>query len=147
MVRLTVKKREEALRQLVAALNNLAKNMHTNPGLTFGNFCLSRQQIALVFLIANNSSLTARDLSQMIQVTPGAITQFVNSLVKKGLVEREVDRNDRRLMILKLSPLAKREFRCFEKEYFRALNRAFGAFNDQELGRFTALIGKIKNTS
>lgn len=54
-------------------------------------------------LTKNGGSLTAGDLSEMLNVGTGRIGNALNSMEKKGLVRRDDDKNDRRITIVSLT--------------------------------------------
>lgn len=60
---------------------------------------------ALRFLaLANRFSRTPRGLTAWLGQTKGSVSQTINTLVRKGLVERRTDMQDRRIVHLALTP-------------------------------------------
>ena len=108
---------------------------------------LSPPQAHLLFSIAGrNEGVSVKELAERTSVTPGAITQFVDGLVEMGLVIREGDQNDRRIVRLKLTDLAKNQFEKFRKDYLTSASRVFDVLSNDEIKQLITLFDKI-NTS
>jgi len=108
---------------------------------------LSPPQVHLLFSIASKQEgISVKELAERTSVTPGAITQFVDGLVEMGLVMREGDPNDRRIVRLKLTELAKSQFDHFRKDYLTSASRVFDVLSNDEIKQLIALFDKI-NTS
>jgi len=108
---------------------------------------LSPPQVHLLFSIASKQEgISVKDLAERTSVTPGAITQFVDGLVEMGLVMREGDPNDRRIVRLKLTELAKSQFEHFRKDYLTSASRVFNVLSNDEIKQLITLFDKI-NTS
>jgi len=108
---------------------------------------LSPPQVHLLFSIASKQEgISVKELAERTSVTPGAITQFVDGLVEMGLVMREGDLNDRRIVRLKLTELAKSQFEHFRKDYLTSASRVFDVLSNDEIKQLITLFDKI-NTS
>jgi DNA-binding MarR family transcriptional regulator len=59
---------------------------------------LTTAQLRVMFLMRENPGVTAGELAQRLAVTPPTISGIVDRLVKLGLVRREDDESDRRLV-------------------------------------------------
>ncbi len=137
--------RQELLQLLITRLSQAIKDMHAGQKFPFGEQEISRQQVMILFCLSEKSEgLAVKDLAKSLQVTPGAVTQFVDTLVSKKLVERTEGKKDRRLIDIKLSATAQKQFYHFKKNYLLTASRAFQDFSEMELKQFIALIAKIK---
>ena len=99
----------------------------------------------LLFTIAGRKEqwISVKELAERSSVTPGAITQFVDTLVERGLVAREGDLNDRRVVRLKLTELAKHQFEKFRKEHLKSMIKIFDVLNDDEIKQLIKLFTKM----
>ncbi len=105
---------------------------------------LSPPQVHLLFSIASKQEgISVKELAERTSVTPGAITQFVDGLVEMGLVMREGDPNDRRIVRLKLTELAKSQFEHFRKDYLTSASRVFDVLSNDEIKQLISLFDKI----
>ncbi|MDZ7729371.1 MAG: MarR family transcriptional regulator [Dehalococcoidia bacterium] len=59
---------------------------------------LTTAQLRVLFLLRESPGVTAGELASRLSVTPPTISGIVDRLVKLGLVQREDDPNDRRLV-------------------------------------------------
>ncbi len=140
-----IKKRQDILRALLEKLHDALKEMHSERNFPFGDYLLSHQQAVILFYIAEKENgLPVKELTKLMHVTPGAITQFIDSLVKKKLVEREIGKPDRRSINIKLTPPTKKAFAKFKRNYFIQASQVFNDFTLDDLEQFSSLLGKIK---
>lgn len=58
---------------------------------------------AVLMVLGQLAPINSRQLSSMMSINPGTISQYVHSLVKKGLVKKQQDENDRRKWWLNLT--------------------------------------------
>jgi DNA-binding MarR family transcriptional regulator len=137
------KSREELLRLLVERLGAVMRGMHGGQGFRFGASTVGFPQIRILFLVAARpGGMSVKDLAEMLNVTPGAITQFIDALVEKKLVTREEVPGDRRLLSIKLTDYAAGNLNNFRKEYFASVSRVFASLSDEEISQLTALLMK-----
>lgn len=138
------KNRSKLLQTLIEMIDEIMKSRHSITTFPFDDFQLSRPQFMILFFIApKKSGATVKELAKFMRVTPGAVTQFVDILVKKKLVSREEGSNDRRISSIKLSAAAKKQFRRFKKEYFSSIGDAFVNLSTAEITQFISLVKKI----
>src|SRR3990170_3653135 len=98
------KNREELLHFLTEKLGCVMRSIYTGPRFPFGEFTLGASQVRILFSIAKEKGgASVKDLAEILGVTPGAVTQFVDGLVEKDLVKREEDLSDRRILRIKLT--------------------------------------------
>ncbi|MDD5398986.1 MAG: MarR family transcriptional regulator [Dehalococcoidia bacterium] len=138
------KSREENLRALFARLRAVMRGMHSGQGFRFAEFTVGPPQVRILFHVASNpDGVSVKDLAELLSVTSGAVTQFIDALVEKGLVRREEDPNDRRLLRIKLTEYAGSRFNEFRRSYFAAVSRVFNSLSDEEILQLTALLAKV----
>ena len=137
------KTREELLRALVVRLGSVMRGMHAGQGFRFAGFTVGPPQVRILFHIAiKPEGVSVKDLAEVLSVTPGAVTQFIDALVEKGLVSREEDHADRRLLRIKLTKFAGNSFNEFKRDYFAAVSRVFDSLSDDEIVQLTGLLMK-----
>lgn len=77
---------------------------------------------------AKNMSTVAKSLA----VTTGTLTISVNSLVKKGFVDRIRSETDRRVVLVSLTAKGKKAFRQHQKFHEDMINAAVAQLNEEE---------------
>jgi DNA-binding MarR family transcriptional regulator len=136
------KNREELLQTLVQRMMSIMK--HVRHGGPPAEPILSPPQVDLLFSIGRSKEgLSVKELAERLSVTPGAITQFVDPLVEKGLVAREGDLNDRRVVRLKLTEQARSHFEKFRQEHLASMFKIFEVLSNDEIKQLVALLAKM----
>jgi DNA-binding MarR family transcriptional regulator len=139
------KTREDLMQTLIQRMMSIMRHVHHSS--IPSEPPLSPPQVHLLFSIASKQEgISVKELAERTSVTPGAITQFVDGLVEMRLVMREGDPNDRRIVRLKLTELAKSQFEHFRKDYLTSASRVFDVLSNDEIKQLIALFDKI-NTS
>lgn len=139
--------REELLKSLIEKLTRAFHSMHSEQRFPFGDCLLSKQQVMILFFVyENKGEASVKEVAKFLHVTSGAITQFVDCLVDKKIVKREVNVVDRRSTNIKLTLSTEKKFDNFRKKYLKTASEAFDILNDRELEQFIALVEKIKIT-
>lgn len=139
------KTREDLMQTLIQRMMSIMRHLHHDS--IPSEPPLSPPQVHLLFSIASKQEgISVKELAERTSVTPGAITQFVDGLVEMGLVMREGDPNDRRIVRLKLTELAKSQFEHFRKDYLTSASRVFDVLSNDEIKQLITLFDKI-NTS
>jgi len=87
-------------------------------------FPYSRTQLEIIIHLYKSGSLSTSELSKLLGLTPGAVTQTVETLTKKGLVERTTDSDDRRVINHSLSAAGRKlaeQLKARRKQQIQAL--------------------------
>lgn len=120
-------------------------SLHAGQSFPFGEFLLGKQQVMILFFIYEKKELASvKEIAKFLQVTPGAVTQFVDGLVEKKLVQREESKIDRRSITIRLTSGTIKKFDSFRKKYLEAASVSFDGLTNDELEQFIALVAKIK---
>ena len=140
------KSRKELLQSLGEKMASVMGRVHKGQGFKFSEFILRPPQVRILFFIARqNEEVAAKDLAEMLGVTPGAVTQFVNGLVDMDLVKREEDVKDRRIVRMKLTELARSKLEEFRKSYLASVRQVFDILSDAEIKELVRLLDKVIN--
>ena len=109
-------------------------------------YALSYMEFVVLLFIANNSEYKkASDIVEILGIAKSHVSETLNTLEEKGLVERKRDTQDKRSSILEVMERAKdiiEEGRRAQKEYH---DLVFGSLSDdelKELGRLQKIIEK-----
>ena len=107
---------------------------------------LSYMEFVVLLFIANNSEYKkASDIVEILGIAKSHVSETLNTLEEKGLVERKRDTQDKRSSILEVRERAKdiiEEGRRAQKEYH---DLVFGSLSDDELKELGRLQKIIEN--
>lgn len=138
------KPREELLQSLSERMGFVLRGIHTGKRFPFGEFAVGMPQVRILFLVSRKKGgVSVKEVAEMLDVTPGAVTQFMDALVEKGLVRREEDAADRRILRIKLTELAESKFEQFRNDYFTSVSQLFETLSDDEIRQLIRLLAKI----
>lgn len=131
-------------------LQTLAENMasimrcvHAGHGFHCSGFFLRPIHARILLFIERRETVALKDLAEWLNVTPGAVTQMVDALAGMGLVQREEDTKDRRIIRIRLTGLALDKLEELKKGYLTSVSRVFGVLSDMEIEEFVMLLNKV----
>lgn len=137
--------RGKLLQTLLQKMAHVFRSMHVSMGFSFKKCQISKTQAHIIFLVAQvKSGLAVKDLAKALKVTSGAVTQLVDELVAKGMVKRDEDSEDKRILRIKFTESTKKHFDAFKKSYFKAVNPMFASLTNTEIKQLINLMEKIK---
>ena len=136
--------RTQLLEQSLNNLGYISKTISAPHGFAFDDIVLTKPQINIFFFVANHKDgASMKDIVKFLNVTKGAVTQFIDVLIVKNLVKREEDTIDRRLQRIRLTEFAKSRYEHFKKSYYLSLHKLFDGLNDKELEQLVSLLEKL----
>jgi DNA-binding MarR family transcriptional regulator len=91
----------QSLRRIFKALQNYSHEVSNQYGIT-------GPQLWVLKTVLRNGSLPLGELSQKMYLHPSTISGVVDRLEKKGYVSRDRDQEDRRVVMVQLTPKGKR---------------------------------------
>lgn len=93
------------------------------------------------------NGMTLGELSQRMMVSNGNVTGLVERLVSLNLVERKPAPNDRRAMIVTLTPEGRRTFRSLARTHENWVAEIFADLSQTEMDTLMKLLSKTKNSA
>jgi DNA-binding MarR family transcriptional regulator len=99
---------------------------------------LTMTQVRVLFLLRNDDGASAGGLADALSVTPSTLTRIVDRLVSSGLVRREADACDRRLVRHRLSDKGARTVEELERGGRARLNEVMDRLSKPQLDRLLA---------
>jgi DNA-binding MarR family transcriptional regulator len=138
--------RENLLQTLIQRMMSIMRHVR-HPAPPLGEFPLSPPQANILFTIAHHpDGMSVKELAEHTGVTPGAITQFINGLVERGLVSRESDITDRRVVRLKITDMAMQQFEKFRQAHLDSFSKVFDVLSNAELTQLIAIMDKVESS-
>ena len=104
---------------------------------------ITHSQWFVLTVIEHFKKTSIKDISESLEMSSSAITQFVDILVQAGLVTRQEDPKDRRQVQLELSPTGKKHIATTKQKRIHEMAEIFDGLTDNELGEFIRLHKKI----
>lgn len=115
----------------------------------YGNltFSQSRVCIALIRLLEKQpEGVTLKQLSAELEVTPGAASELVEELVKKGVVSRTRSETNRRAVCIRFLDNVMAMHRTASKEIESTYRKMLSVLSAEELSEWERLLDKILNS-
>ncbi|HEY4963719.1 MAG TPA: MarR family transcriptional regulator [Candidatus Saccharimonadales bacterium] len=132
--------RKELLTQLEQAVIKLGRKMHEKSS---GIFDISPAQKHVLMVLGDGGPTTIKQLSEKLSVTSGATTQHIDALEKLGFVSRIVNIDNRREVVVSITPHGWEEFKAMSKKKSETLSILFECLDDDELNSMVSLIEKV----
>ncbi len=133
--------REALLNRLEDSMFAISKGMHDDTLHYSG--CSPAQNHALIVVGMQTGDVGIKQLARILCVTSGAATQHVDALEKAGLLIREMNLQNRREVILKMTEKGWDIYRELRHAKTKILNEIFTELSDLELDTLVQLVEKV----
>jgi DNA-binding MarR family transcriptional regulator len=104
---------------------------------------ITHPQWIVLHHVRKSGMINIKDLANLLGITSSAATQIVDGLVKKELLLRKRNEEDRRILNIKLSGKAISKFNSIKSTSFNTLSALFDVLDDGELRDYRDLNNKI----
>jgi DNA-binding MarR family transcriptional regulator len=102
---------------------------------------------ALMLLHQAGSAVSMHQLAENQSITPSSATQLVDRLVRMGLVERLREEEDRRLVRVQLTEVARQKFEELMRLHLRSLATVTERLSDDDLRTLVELLARLAQPS
>jgi DNA-binding MarR family transcriptional regulator len=106
---------------------------------------LSHGHLFLLFMIYRMGSIKTTDISTHFGITPGAATGIADKIENLGLIQRERDKNDRRVVFISLSPKGMEFVQNKKNEHITLFEEILSDFSNEEMISTIRMLHKISN--
>ena len=137
-------KRETYIQDVLEVIGSITREFNVRGSYPFKQYSLGRPHIDILFLLSQNENLSIKDFSERLNVTSGAVTQFVDYLQTRKLVSRTENPTDGRSRLVSLTPEAQHELKAFRNEYSSTIAHKFESLSDDELKSIHRILSKIR---
>ena len=103
---------------------------------------LTAEQFLVMDTLWNQGEMTQQSIAYIIQKDKNSVTQFIDNLEKKGLVQRVVDASDRRVNNIKLSKTGMAMKDNTKAVAIKAINSILKGISEEELKTFALVLNK-----
>lgn len=135
--------RNRAIRETVETMVLTRRDILSSRKIPPGDHAICRGQGVVLAIAGNQDRLGIKEVAERMDISGSAATQLVDSLVKEGLLTREVDPNDRRIMRFSLTDEGKSRLQKFRKALVEAMSKVSISLDEQEIETFRNLLRKI----
>ncbi len=104
---------------------------------------LTASQFSTLKVLRIHGPLALREIAKYILKSGGNMTIVVDNLERDGLVTRERDTQDRRIVYVSLTPQGEQVFDRIYPEHLERIRNAMGALSDQECDQLMVLLDKL----
>lgn len=101
---------------------------------------IAQAKVANYIFEHNAEDIMLKDIAKSVKVTPGAASQMVDFLVKKGLVIRKTNENDRRAVIISLSDKGKEIIENARKSFETITDEIFESISQEDEETFVRVL-------
>lgn len=103
---------------------------------------LTAEQFLVMDTLWNQGEMTQQSIAYIIQKDKNSVTQFIDNLEKKGLVQRSVDSSDRRVNNIKLSKVGMAMKDNTKKVAIAAINDILEGISEEDLTTFVKVLNR-----
>ena len=135
--------RRKTIEEITEALYAIRRKMAEEMQLLFNEMQITHPQWIVLHHVKKNGIINMKCLANVLCITSSAVTQIVDGLVKKELLVRKRNTEDRRILNVELSAKAKEQFDLIKNKSFNTLSLLFDIFDDKELQEFRDLNNKV----
>jgi DNA-binding MarR family transcriptional regulator len=104
---------------------------------------LTRTQLEIILMFFDEPVWTIGALAERLALTPGAVTQTVETLVRRELIARQPDETDRRIIRLHLGPAGRQLTNHLRRHRLATMHSLADALTDAEVDAFVAATHKF----
>ncbi|MDB5185147.1 MAG: MarR family transcriptional regulator [Candidatus Saccharibacteria bacterium] len=141
----TTSTHDALLRQLGQSFMAIGKEIRLQHGSDFT--CITAALDQVISIIGAQETVNVKQIAKLLLITSGAATQHIAALEKIDAVSRIVNENDRREIIVRLTPRGEEIYHQINHNNHKLLQEIFGGLNDDELQIMVKLMAKAKETS
>lgn len=131
--------REDQIQTIVEVLAKLQR-----PSLNSGwhKLGLSHAQMGMLYLLYFHNKSSVKEAADFLGITKSAVTQLAGPLADKGLLTREEDAKDRRIVRLRLTGKGAQVLKKIARHKFDGIRSAIENLSDKEVEKLCALVKK-----
>lgn len=124
--------KKEIMKEIERHVVDISLILNHEFGTEYANKLSPNQQLFL-FLIGERNLKHVKDLAYYMNVSPSAISQMTAKLEKMNMVERVIDKNNRRNTVLTLGPEGKKMLEYMNEKQSTIYNKYLSKMSKEEL--------------
>ena len=136
-------KLKEQVQRFFEAMTSLHQAMGGRRHNFMKRFGLTHQQVEILYALGDHRSLTIKKIAAIMDVTSSAATQMIEGLQKIGIVHRQIDPEDRRVVKVSLSAKGSKKFEEFKQAHAKHMEFILKALSHDERELLISLPSKM----
>ena len=124
-------------------VENLARCQKPAMKAVWKDMGLSHAQMSMLYLLHYHKRSNVKQISEYLGITKSAVTQLMEPLADKKLIDRRTDPADRRIVHLSLSVKGKTTLKKMARHKFAGLRARLKTLSDDELRRLSEICRKL----
>lgn len=107
------------------------------------NFTVSQQNILATVYSGPEHGMMVKDIAMEVNLTPGAVSQTVETLVRMGIIERVQAEHDRRAVFVRQSAEGKKVHDALLKRINPVFDQVFTELREKDAEMFLEIMGRL----
>ena len=128
---------------LVALINNLWE-LEGNAIITEEFKDITNNDMHVIEAIGLNEAKNMSTIAKKLNITVSSLTTAMNSLVRKGYVERQRSTDDRRVVEVRLTERGRKAYRQHEEYHMQMVEAAIAEMSQEEIQVLIKMLRKLK---
>ena len=112
---------------------------------TYVNEALCGEAFGLQYIAMNGGSALPGDISSEMNVSSARVAAALNSLEGKGLITRRIDKNDRRKVIVEITPEGRDSAEKHWSNIVDGATRFLNLLGEDDAKEFVRIMGRMKD--
>jgi len=100
-------------------------------------------QLEILRYVSQEKNPTMKEIAKHLGITPPSVTIAIETLCKKGLLKREFEKGDRRIVRIIFTPKTCKFFSSFKEKRLAILKNVFSGLTIEEKGTLVKIINKL----
>ncbi len=101
---------------------------------------LTFSQVEVLYFISPTGRVTMKSIAEYLKITPPSATEIVSEMEEKGLIKRENDKKDRRVVHIVFTPLSRKLFSSISKRKELILQKMIKKLNKKDQAHLERII-------
>ncbi len=135
--------RTQLIQELFDTMSAFKRSTQGRAHMLAGTNSISHAQAELLMAIQHRQPISSKELADLLNLTPGAVSQLVEPLEKGGYVERKTSDQDRRVQYLNTSKVGIKLLQDFDKRRRAMIEAVIADLSDEELAVWVRIQKKI----
>ncbi|HVO86638.1 MAG TPA: MarR family transcriptional regulator [Candidatus Binatia bacterium] len=104
---------------------------------------LSHAEVSMLFMLYYHQNISAKQVAEYLGISKSAVSQLLDPLEDKKLINRSRSANDRRIVLLELTAAGRQSIKKVQKLKFAGLRSSLDNLTDSELAQMAGLYQKM----